>query len=109
MDIVVFEHDQEYVLEAFRRGEFDFVDGVSEVAETEFFRYLGAHRILGKMAETYPSARDKEEVPLWLFVASNLSMWLHGVNAFNAYPYLVRCGGMRNAFGPGVVFRALSG
>ena len=35
MDIVVFEHDQEYVLEAFRRGDFDFVDGVSEVAEVD--------------------------------------------------------------------------
>lgn len=105
MDVVVFEHDQEYVLEAFRRGEFDFVDGVSEVAETEFFRYIGAHRILGKMAETYPSPREKEEVPLWMFVASNLSMRLHGVHAFNAYPYVVRCGGMLNAFGPRVAHK----
>jgi hypothetical protein len=74
MDVVVYEYNQEYVLEAFRRGEFDFVDGMSEVAETEFFRYIGARRILAKMAETYPSPREKEEVPLWMFVASNLSM-----------------------------------
>jgi len=33
-------------------------------------------------------------------VASNLSMRLHGVNAFNAFPMLVRTGGMINAFGP---------
>lgn len=50
MDLVVFEYDQAYVLECFRRGEFDFVDGVSEVAETEFFRYIGAKKILGKLA-----------------------------------------------------------
>jgi len=102
MDLVVFEYDQNYVLECFRRGEFDFVDGVSEVAETEFFRYIGAKKILGKLAETYPSPREKEEVPLWMYVASNLSMRLHGVHSFHAYPYVIRCGGMLNAFGPEV-------
>jgi hypothetical protein len=102
MDLVVFEYDQNYVLECFRRGEFDFVDGVSEVGETEFFRYIGAKKILGKLAETYPSPREKEEVPLWMYVASNLSMRLHGVHSFHAYPYVIRCGGMLNAFGPEV-------
>ncbi|NWG14379.1 MAG: transposase [Acidobacteria bacterium] len=79
--------------------------GVSEVAETEFFRYIGAHRILEKLAETYPSPREKREVPLWMFVASNLSMRLHGVHAFHSYPYVVRCGGMLNAFGPEVAHK----
>jgi hypothetical protein len=102
MDLVVFEYDQNYVLECFRGGEFDFVDGVSEVAETEFFRYIGAKQILGKLAETYPTPREKEEVPLWMYVASNLSMRLHGVHSFHAYPYVIRCGGMLNAFGPKV-------
>jgi hypothetical protein len=102
MDLVVFEYDQNYVLECFRGGEFDFVDGVSELAETEFFRYIGAKKILGKLAETYPSPREKEEVPLWMYVASNLSMRLHGVHSFHAYPYVIRCGGMLNAFGPQV-------
>jgi hypothetical protein len=106
MDLVIFEYDQDYVLENFCRGEFDFVDGVSEVAETEFFRHIGAHRILGKMAATYPSPRDKEEVPLWMFLASNLSMRLHGVHSFHAYPYVIRCGGMLNAFGPKVAHKS---
>jgi len=106
MDLVVFEYDQEYVLENFCRGEFDFIDGVSEVTETEFFRYIGAHRILKKMAETYPSPRQKEEVPLWMFLASNISMRFHGVHSFHAYPYVIRCGGMLNAFGPEIAHKA---
>lgn len=105
MDVVVYEYDEEYVLENLCQGEFDFVDGVSEVSETEFFRYIGVHRILGKMAETYPSPRDKEEVPLWMFLASNLSMRLHGVHSFHSYPYVIRCGGMLNAFGPKVAHK----
>jgi hypothetical protein len=106
MDLVLFQHDQSFVLDRFCEGEFDYVDGVSEVEETEFFRYIGAHKVLPKLAESYPSPREKEEVPLWLYIASNLSMRLHGVHSFHAYPYVVRCGGMLNAFGPQVAHKA---
>lgn len=106
MDLVVYEHEQGYVLENFCAGMFDFVDGVSEVAETDFFRYIGARKILQKVSEVYPSPRKKKEVPLWMFVASNLSMRLHGVHSFHSYPYVVRCGGMLNAFGPEVAHKA---
>lgn len=105
MDFVLFQYDQAFVLDAFRRGEFDFVDGVSELEETEFFRYIGARKILAKLAETYPSPRKKHDVPLWMYIASNLSMRLHGVHSFHAYPYVVRCGGMLNAFGPEVAHK----
>jgi hypothetical protein len=106
MDVVVFEHAQASVLNSFKNGEFDYVDGVSEVAETEFFRYIGAHRMRAEMAGTYPSPREKEEVPLWTFVSSNLSMRLHGMHSFHSYPYVVRCGGMLSAFGPEVAHKA---
>ncbi len=105
MDIVVFEQDQAAVLGSFRNGDFDFVDGISEVEETKFFRYIGAKKILEKISASYPSPREKEEVPLWMYVASNLSMRLHGIHSFHAYPYVIRCGGMLNAFGPEVAHK----
>ena len=46
-DLVVFEHDKEVVLEAFRRGEFDAVEVVNEVAERNFFHFLGSQKLLG--------------------------------------------------------------
>ena len=105
MDIVCYEHDQGFVLERFREGEFDFLDAASEVVETEFFRFIGAKKILQELAGSYPTPRKKEEVPVWFHLASNLSMRLHGVHGFNAYPYVVRCGGMLNAFGPEVAHK----
>ena len=105
MDISLHEHDPAFVLEQFRQGNFDFVDAVSEVEETEFFRYIGAKKILVKLAESYPSPRRKHDVPIWFYIASNLSMRLHGVHSFHAYPYVVRCGGMLNAFGPEVAHK----
>ena len=102
MDIVCYEHDQGFVLARFREGEFDYLEAASEGVETEFFRYLGAAQILRDLAATYPTPRQKAEVPLWVSLASNRSLRLHGVHSFHAYPYVVRCGGMLNAFGPTV-------
>jgi hypothetical protein len=100
MDLVIFEQNKPLVLEALGNGEFDYIESASEVFETEFFRFIKAKTILDKLAETYPSPRKKEEVPLWFYVAGNLSMRLHGVHSFNAFPLVVRSGGLLNVLGP---------
>ena len=100
MDLVIFEESKSLIWEALQEGDFDYMESASEVFETDFFRFIKARPILSKLAETYPSPRKKEEVPLLFYVASNLSMRLHGVHAFNAYPMVVQAGGMLNVFGP---------
>ncbi len=100
MDLVIFEDNKPFVLEALRDGEFDYIEAASEVFEADFFRFIKARTYLDELAETYPMPRQKEEVPFWFYVASNLSMRLHGVHAFDAFPMVIRCGGMLQAFGP---------
>jgi len=106
MELRVYHYDPPFVLERFRAGECSYLDAVSEVEEAQFFRYIGAQRILARLAERYPSPRQKKEVPTWMYLASNLSMRLHGVHSFQRYPYVVRCGGMLNAFGPEMAHKA---
>lgn len=98
MDLVVFEENKPQVLAALHEGELDYIEAASEHFETDFFRYIGAKNILAKAAQTYPTPRTKHDVPLWLYIASDLSMRLHGVHSYNAYPMVVRTGGMLNAF-----------
>jgi len=100
MDLVIFEENKLFVLQALGNGDFDYIESASEVFETEFFRFIKAKAILDKLAETYPSPRKKEDVPLWFYVASDISMRLHGVHSFNAFPLVVRSGGLLNALGP---------
>jgi hypothetical protein len=100
MDLVVFEQNKPLVLRALGNGDFDYIEAANEVFETEFFRFIRAKRILDKLSQSYPTPRKKQDVPLWLYVASNLSMRLHGVHSFNSFPFLLRSGGMLNAFGP---------
>jgi len=100
MDLVIFEENKPLVLQALSNGDYDYIESASEVYEADFFRFIKARTILDKLAQTYPTPRKKEDVPLWLYISSNLSMRLHGVHSFNAFPMVVRTGGMLNAFGP---------
>jgi hypothetical protein len=100
MDLVVFEENKPLVLQSLENGEFDYIETANEVFETEFFKYIGAKSILNKLAQTYPTPRQKEEVPLWLYIGSQLSMRLHGVHSYHAFPTVVRTGGMLNALAP---------
>jgi len=102
VNLTVYEENMPLVLQALEDGDFDYIDSASEYFETEFFRYIRAKAILSDIAETYPTPRKKEEVPLGIYIASDLSMRLHGENSFNAFPMVVRSGGLVNALGPKV-------
>jgi hypothetical protein len=105
--VMLFERNDRLVCEAFRNGEFDYVDAAGELSETDFFRAIASKKVLDKLAATYPSPAKKHDVPLWVYIASNISMRFHGVHHFNAYPYVVRAGGMVQAFGPKMGHKAV--
>jgi len=102
MELIVFEQDKAYVQRSLENGEIDYMEVASEGAETEFFGYLNTHGILEQLADTYPLKRVKPEVPVWLYVASDLSLRLHGMQSFHGYPLVIRTGGLLNALGPKV-------
>jgi hypothetical protein len=103
---MLFERNDAQVLEAFRRGEFDYVDAIGEVSEADFFRAITERKMLDKLAQSYPSPRERHDVPLWVYMASNLSMRFHGEHHFHAFPFLVRSSSMIEAFGPAMGHKA---
>lgn len=98
--MMLFERNDALVVEAFRRGEFDYLEAVGEISETDFFRSITSWKVLQKLAATYLSPCQKEDVPVWAYIVGDISLRFHGVNQFHAFPYVVRSGGMINAFGP---------
>ena len=44
--VMLLERNDELVCEAFRRGEFDYLDAAGEISETEFFRAIASKKIL---------------------------------------------------------------
>ena len=102
MNLLIFQNDKPYIRKQLKDGEIDYVEVASEAGETEFFKYLNSKGFLDKLAATYPLQSQKEEVPLWLYISSDISLKLHGENSFNSFPFVVRTGGLINAFGPKV-------
>src|SRR5437867_1470460 len=106
MDFVAFEYDRPFVLEGLRHGEIDYLEHVSEAAEADLFRHLIGRDVLTRLAENYPTPRKKEEVPVWLYLASQISLKLHDAS-YHAFPYVLRSGGLITALGPQVGRKAL--
>jgi len=100
MDLIAFQYDRSFVVDALLRGEIDYLEHVSEAAEADFFRHLIRRDVLNRLAEHYPTPREKEEVPVWLYLASELTLKLHGAQSYHAFPRMLRSGGLIDALGP---------
>ena len=100
MDLLAFQYDRSLVLDALRNGDIDYLEHVSEAAEADLFRHLIRRQVVQRLADTYPSPRKKEEVPVWIYLASELSLKLHGAQSYHAFPRILRSGGLIEALGP---------
>jgi len=100
MDLICFQYDRPFVLDALRHGEIDYLEHVSEAAEADCFRHLIRRQVIQRLAETYPTPRKKQEVPVWIYLSSELTLKLHGAQSYHAFPRILRCGGLIEALGP---------
>ena len=100
MDLISFQYDRSFVLEALRQGDLDYLEHVSEAAEADLFRHLIRRQLIQRLADTYPTPRKKEEVPVWIYLSSELTLKLHGAQSYHAFPRILRCGGLIEALGP---------
>src|SRR6266568_5083060 len=87
--VMLFERNDRLVCEAFRNGDFDYIDAAGELSETDFFRAIASKQILDKLAASYPSPSKKHEVPLWVYIASNISCAFMG--STSSTPILTWC------------------
>src|SRR5947208_1371670 len=101
MDFAAFKYDRTFVIEALRRGAIDYLENISEAEEADLFRHLLGRDVWERLAEHYPTPRQKEEVPIWLYIASQISLKLHDAS-YHAFPYVLRSGGLITALGPKV-------
>ena len=108
MDLNLLEPHPRTVLEAFRSGEFDGLEILGQADEKAFFELCLQERMLEGLAESMPTLRKKEEVPLWFILAANLSLKLHGEHSFLAWERVVRCGGLLSALDPAIASKHLN-
>jgi hypothetical protein len=68
----------------------------------------GKEKMLERLAECMPTARQKHEIPKWFHLAANLSLKLHVENSFYAWERVVKCGGLLKALPPGMATKWLN-
>jgi hypothetical protein len=102
-----FQEDQALVLEKLQEGFVDHLEVISRVMETKFFQTFLGEGDLARLAATYPTPREKEEVPLWLYLSAQITMRLHGASGYSSLPYILHCGGLRDALEEGQVERKI--
>jgi hypothetical protein len=90
------------VLDAFRQGDCDGLEILGQADEKAFFELCIREELLEGLAASMPTARQKEEVPNWFVLAANLSLKLHGEQAFYVFERVVRCGGLLSALDPAI-------
>jgi hypothetical protein len=93
-DLPLYEEDRTYVIDKFHNGHFDYIEVIQEVVQRDFFRYVAKGDLLRRLADSYPSPRNKPEVPAWFYLAADMAMRLHGNHAFNGFPWVVSTGGL---------------
>lgn len=107
MDILTYEYDRDAVVAGLQAGELDYLEPVTEGAEAEFFRDLLGRPLMDRLVENYPTPRKKEEVPIWMYLSSQISLRLHGTGSYHAFPYVLRTGGLISALGPAIGRKAV--
>jgi hypothetical protein len=108
VNLEIIEHHPQWVLEAFRHGEFDGLEIIGEADERAFFELMIKEKMLERLAQCMPTARQKQEVPLWFHLAANLSLKLHVENSFYAWERVVKCGGLLKALPAGMASKWLN-
>ena len=98
-----FEENRALVLEKLKEGFLDHLEVVSRIVETQFFQMFLGSGDLERLGESYPSPREKMEVPLSLYLSSQLTLRLHGAPGYSSLPYILHCGGLRDTLEAGQV------
>jgi alkanesulfonate monooxygenase SsuD/methylene tetrahydromethanopterin reductase-like flavin-dependent oxidoreductase (luciferase family) len=89
VDFVIFENNKPFVIDEFREGRFDYIELASDVAEARFFEFLFGKHVVEQLAEHFPTPRQREHVPIWMYLASQFTLRLHGQHAFHGYPLII--------------------
>jgi len=67
-------------------GEFDYLEGVGEVSESRLFQGPSQQEGAGETGRYLPIAVPEHDVPLWVYIAGDISMRFHGVHQFKCFP-----------------------
>lgn len=104
-NLVLFKKNKPRVIAALKKGDIDYVDSTSWSFCDRFFAFLLSIDFFSFIEETYPSPRQRKNIPLWILVGLMFQLKLAGTNSFYRLPGILKSGAIltRTNFNIGAV------
>jgi len=104
-DLAVFVKNRPKVMAALKAGNIDYVDGTSWSFCDKFFAFLLSIGFFKFAEDSYPTPRQRKNIPLWILVGLMLQLKLSQSNSFYKLPGILKSGAVltRTDFNIGMV------
>jgi hypothetical protein len=90
--VILFQENKVEVRRWLKDGRIDYLDLSSWSFQDRFFAFLIEQRFFQWCASSYPTPRERENIPVWFLLACALQMKLHRTGAFQRLERILRSG-----------------
>ena len=91
-ELIVFEENKVEVRKRLKDGRIDYLDLTSWSFQDRLFGFLLEERFFEWCGASYPTPRERENIPIWFLQACAIQMKLHRTAAFHQLDYVLRSG-----------------
>ncbi len=91
-ELILFKENKVEVLKRLKDGRIDYLDLTSWSFQDRLFGFLLEERFFEWCGSSYPTPRERENIPVWFLLACAIQMKLHRSAAFKKLEYILRSG-----------------
>lgn len=90
--VIIFQENKVEVRRRLKDGRIDYLDLTSWSFQDRFLGFLIEERFFEWCGSSYPTPRERENIPVWFLLGCALQMKLHRTAAFQRLEYILRSG-----------------
>ncbi len=91
-ELIVFQENKVEVRKRLKDGRIDYLDLTSWSFQDRLFGFLIEERFFEWCGSSYPTPRERENIPVWFLLGCAIQMKLHRTAAFQRLEYILRSG-----------------
>ena len=91
-EVIIFQENKVEVRKRLRDGRIDYLDLTSWSFQDRLFGFLIEERFLQWCGASFPTPRQRENIPVWFLLGCAIQMKLHRTAAFQRLDYILRSG-----------------
>ncbi len=91
-EVIVFQENKVEVRKRLKDGRIDYLDLTSWSFQDRLMSFLIEEKFLEWCGSSYPTPRERENIPVWFLLGCGVQMKLHRTAAFGRLKYILRSG-----------------